>query len=294
MKYYTILVTGGNGFIGSHLVKRLKSQRHRVVVVDTVGPGYNLDIGSPQLARLMLRLKPQVVYHLAADNRVTSPAELTLKSNVIGTFNVLEACRIAKIKQFIFSSSAAVYGESKELPIRESWPTRPISAYGISKLTDELYARLFLPHFTVTLFRFANVYGSGQNSSAEGGAVAIFIRRILDSLPITVYGSGRQTRDFIYVGDVVDALTMVLGKKTPFGAMNIGSNLPTSVVKLIKLLEKLTGKSAVIKFLPKRHGEIAHSLFSYDLAKSQIGWEPKTSLEEGLSETVNFNLTGIK
>ncbi|MBU2052000.1 NAD-dependent epimerase/dehydratase family protein [Patescibacteria group bacterium] len=288
-----ILVTGGNGFIGSHLVKRLKSLGHKVSVVDTVARNgaYKIDICRPELTKLMLKLKPQVVYHLAADNRVTSSARDTLQSNVIGTFNVLEASRLVGVKQFIFTSSAAVYGESKQLPIKESWPTKPISAYGLSKLTDELYCRLFEEHFPSTIFRFANVYGPGQNSSSEGGVVAIFIRRILDNQPVVVYGSGRQTRDFVYVSDVVDALAAALKLKEP-ATLNIGSNQPTSVIHLIKLIEKLTGRSAKIKYRPKRPVEIEKSLFSFDQARVKLKWRPRTSLKEGLNETVNSDLAG--
>ncbi|MDZ4229280.1 MAG: NAD-dependent epimerase/dehydratase family protein [Patescibacteria group bacterium] len=288
-----ILVTGGNGFIGSHLVKRLKSLGHKVSVVDTVARNgaYKIDICRPELTKLMLKLKPQVVYHLAADNRVTSSARDTLQSNVIGTFNVLEASRLAGVKQFIFTSSAAVYGESKQLPIKETWPTKPISAYGLSKLTDELYCRLFEEHFPSTIFRFANVYGPGQNSSSEGGVVAIFIRRILDNQPVVVYGSGRQTRDFVYVSDVVDALAAALKLKEP-ATLNIGSNQPTSVIHLIKLIEKLTGRSAKIKYRPKRPVEIEKSLFSFNQARVKLKWRPRTSLKEGLNETVNSDLAG--
>ena len=287
-----VLVTGGNGFIGSHLVKRLKGLGHKVSVVDVVGQGYNLDICSPEIVKLMLRLKPQVVYHLAADNRVTSSAQATLKSNVIGTFNVLEAGRLAKIKQFVFTSSAAVYGESKQLPIKEFWPKRPISAYGLSKLTDELYCRLFREHFPSTIFRFANVYGPGQSSAAEGGVVAIFIRRILNNQPVVVYGTGKQTRDFVYVADVVDALVAALNRPQPT-TLNIGSNQPTSIISLIELIEKLVGKKAKINHQPKRPVEIEKSLFSFDLARAKLKWRPRTSLEEGLNETVNSNLTGV-
>lgn len=286
-----ILVTGGNGFIGSHLAERLKLLKHQVSVIDTVGKGYNLDICSPQLPSLMKKLKPQVVYHLAADNRVTAPAQDTLKSNVVGTFNVLEACRLAKIKQFIFTSSAAVYGESKKLPIKESWPTQPISAYGLSKLTDELYCRLFSEYFPSTIFRFANVYGPRQNSSSEGGVVAIFIKRILESQPVVVYGDGKQTRDFVYVGDVVDALAAALINPKEI-TLNIGSNRPTSIIHLIKVIEKQTAKKARINYRPKRPVEIDKSLFSFEKALKEIRWRPKTSLEKGLNETINFNLAG--
>lgn len=286
-----ILVTGGNGFIGSHLVKRLKSLGHKVSVVDVVGQGYNLDICSPEIAKLMLRLKSQVVYHLAADNRVTGSARDTLRSNVIGTFNVLEACRLAKIKQFIFTSSAAVYGDAKKLPIMETWPTKPISAYGLSKLTDEFYCRLFAVYFPSTIFRFANVYGSGQSSSAEGGVAAIFIRRILDGRPVIVYGTGRQTRDFVYVADVVDALTEAL-KLNRSALLNIGSRQPVSINQLVRLIEKLTGKTAKIINRPRRSMEIDRSLFSYALAKKILNWRPKTGLEQGIYETINFNSAG--
>ena len=291
MKRLKVLVTGGNGFIGSHLVGRLKRLGHRVSVVDTVGPGYNLNICRPEVADLMMSLKPEVVYHLAADNRVTGSVRDTLQSNVIGTFNVLGAARRAKIKQFIFTSSAAVYGDSRNLPIKESWPKRPISAYGVSKLTDELYCRLFKKHFPSTIFRFANVYGPRQNSSAEGGVAAIFIKRILDNQPIVVYGNGKQTRDFVYVADVVDALVSALDKRLAL-TLNIGSNQPTSIRDLIKLIEKLSGRKAKINYRPKRAVEIERSLFSWARTKEGLGWSPQTSLEEGLNETLNFNLAG--
>ncbi|PJC65951.1 UDP-glucose 4-epimerase [Candidatus Beckwithbacteria bacterium CG_4_9_14_0_2_um_filter_47_11] len=288
-----ILVTGGNGFIGTHLVKRLRGLGHEVNVADLIGRGYNLDICSPKLADLLIKLKPQIVYHLAADNRVTGSVKSILKSNVIGTFNVLEACKQAKIKQFIFTSSAAVYGESKRLPIKESWPTRPISAYGLSKLTDELFCHLFEKHFLATIFRFANVYGPGQNSTAEGGVVAIFARRILDNQPVTVYGSGKQTRDFVFVGDVVDALTAALSRPQT-AILNIGSNQPTSIVRLVNLIEKLTKMPAKINYLPKRPVEIEKSLFSYEQAGIKLKWRPKTSIEEGLNATIGFNLAGAE
>lgn len=266
---------------------------HRVSVADVIGNGYKVNICDPQLIDLMIKLKPEVVYHLAADNRVTGLVQDTLQSNVIGTFNVLEACRRAKIKRFIFTSSAAVYGESKQLPIAETWPTRPISAYGISKLTDELYTHLFAKHFNSTIFRFANVYGPGQKSNNEGGVVAIFTKRILANQPLTVYGSGKQTRDFVYVSDVVDALIAALGRNQP-GLFNIGSGKSCSVNDLVKLLVKLTGRSAKVNYRSERPREISKSLFSFQKAQKELSWQPKISLEEGLDETINSNLAGTK
>lgn len=292
MKKLNILVTGGNGFIGSHLVEKLERLGYRVTVVDLVGKGYRLDIGSPRLVDLLVKLKPQVVYHLAADNRVTGSVKSIINSNIIGTYNVLTACRQAQVKQLIFTSSAAIYGNSQKLPIRETWPKRPLSAYGLSKLTDELYLGLF-NNFHSTVFRFANVYGPRQSDADNGGVVSIFIKRILAGRPVTVYGDGRQIRDFIYVADVVEALVAAIGKNPPT-AMNIGSNQPTSILDLIKLIERLTGKTVKIYYRPKRPVEISRSLFSYQRAKKYLGWQPKTTLEAGINATINYYLAGVK
>jgi UDP-glucose 4-epimerase len=282
-----ILVTGGNGFIGSHLVERLTLLKHKVNVVDVVGKGYNLDICSPDLSGLINKLKPEVVYHLAADNRVTGSVREILASNVIGTYSVLEACRQAKIKQFIFTSSAAVYGDPKFLPITETHTTRPLSPYGLSKLTDELYCQQFQKFFKTSIFRFANVYGPRQSSQSEGGVVAIFTNRLLKGQKPIIYGDGSQTRDFVYVDDVVDALILALEKPQNF-ILNIGSNQP---VKITDLLKKISG---IIRAKPQhlvrsfRQMEIKHSLFDYHLAKQVLGWQPKTELKRGLNETVNY------
>ena len=293
--FMVVLVTGGNGFIGKHLVKKLRSLGHEVFVVDIAAKSddFKLNICLPDLQTLMLKLKPQVVYHLAADSRVSSPTDSILKNNVIGTYNVLEASRLAGVKQFILTSSAAVYGEVKLLPVQELWPTKPISAYGLSKLTDELYCGLFQKHFLTTIFRFANVYGPEQNSTAEGGVVAIFIKKILAGKSMTVFGTGKQTRDFVFVADVVEALTAALQLKQP-AILNIGTHQSTSVNQLIKILSRLSGRQAKINYRKPRLGEIDRSLFSFKRAKKLIGWRPKVSLEEGLNVTINANLAGIK
>lgn len=297
MKTKKILVTGGSGFIGSHLVERLVALDNQVLVVDNFSSGLanrvkradylKADIALPSITKKFIQFSPDAVYHLAADNRVTSTIQETLKSNIIGTYNVLLASKAAKIKQFIFSSSAAVYGDSQDLPIRESWPNRPLSAYGVSKLTGEAYCRLFSRHFPTTIFRFANVYGPRQSAAAEGGAVAIFINKIINHKMINVYGDGRQTRDFVFVADVVDALVMALSRPQTVIA-NIGSNTATQILVLIKLLGKLLGEKGKIKYLPKREVEIEHSLFSHALATKKLAWRPRTSLKAGLLTTINY------
>ncbi len=295
---YKILVTGGTGFIGKHLINRLQAQGHRLTVIDNLSASqknqlpsnikfYQQDIDDPALIKLFKAIKPQVVYHLAADNRITSSPQETISSNVIGTFNMLNLSKLTKVKHFIFTSSAAVYGESKNLPIKETHPTKPISAYGVSKLTGELYCQLFKNYFPSTIFRFANVYGPGQNSSSEGGVVAIFINQFLKNQKPIIYGTGKQTRDFVYVDDVIDALVLAL-KKPQLATLNIGSSQPTSILKLLTITSKLLNKPISYTRKPKRPVEIEKSLFSHQLATQKLGWQPKTSLTTGLQQTIDY------
>lgn len=293
-----VLVTGGCGFIGSHLVERLVATGFKVIVIDNFAVNskvvlpagvklFKSDVSDPKVSDLVAKLKPQIVFHLAADNRVTSPPEATIASNIIGTYNLLAGAKKANAKQFVFTSSAAVYGDSPRLPIKETDPTRPISAYGISKLTGEVYCGLFQKEFLTSIFRFANVYGPRQSSAAEGGAVAIFIKKMLTGEPLIVYGDGQQTRDFVFVGDVVDALMLSLKKKQSF-KVNIGSGKEISVKELLDKLESLTKIAPKISNQPARPVEIDHSLFSHELATNVLGWRPKTDLKSGLKKTLEY------
>ncbi len=293
-----ILVTGGAGFIGRHLVDRLVNLNHQVFIVDNLSVSSNKslnkkvqfikhDICDPSISKLFRKISPQVVFHLAADNRVTSSPKQTINSNVIGTFNILLASQKAKIKHFIFTSSAAVYGESKNLPIKEIAPTKPISSYGVSKLTGEMYCQLFKSDFKSTIFRFANVYGPGQNSTSEGGVVAIFINKFLQDKKPIIYGTGQQTRDFVFVGDVVDALVLALNQRQSI-ILNIGSSKEIKIIDLLKLTAQLINTKPQYIKKSKRSVEIEKSLFDSSRASAILKWNPKTSLAEGLELTINY------
>jgi len=298
MKSKKILITGGAGFIGKHLLARLSNQGHQITVIDnlTVGSKKHLtkdtifikaNIQDPKISKIFKKVKPEVVFHLAADNRVTSSPQETIEANVIGTFNILKAGQLGKINQFIFTSSAAVYGESKTFPIKETHPTKPISAYGVSKLTGELYCQQFKSDFKTSIFRFANVYGPGQSSSSEGGVVSIFINQLLNNKKPIIYGTGKQIRDFVYVSDVVDALMLSL-KKPQHHILNIGSNQTTKIIDLLKLTAKLIGKKPEYIKKPLRPIEIDKSLFSYQNALKTLNWRPTTSLKDGLTQTIEY------
>lgn len=297
-----ILVTGGLGFIGSHLLEKLNDLNYLTFVIDNFAAGskyqaskqvkvYRQDISHPQVIDLVVKLQPQVIIHLAADNRVTSTQAEALTSNVIGTFNLLEAGKRANIQQFIFSSSAAVYGDPIKLPIKETHPTRPISHYGLSKLTGELYCHQYQSDFNTSIFRFSNVYGPRQNCGSEGGIVAILIDRLLKGKKPIIYGDGRQTRDFIFVSDIVEAMILALNQPQSF-TLNLGSHQPTKIITLLNTLSRLLKVKPEFIKKPFRPMEIKHSLFDYSLAKKTLNWQPRTKLTAGLYETINY-FTGL-
>jgi len=294
-----ILVTGGAGFIGSNLVDRLIDEGYKVFVIDNLSSGkkenlnkkaifYKADICN--LNKIFPLFKGiDYVFHLAANPRVLFSVENPIEShkvNVDGTLNVLYASYKNKVKRLIFASSSAVYGNIKKLPLREDMKPNPISPYGLHKLIGEYYCKLFsdLYNLETVCLRYFNVYGPKMDPE---GPYALVIGKFLklkkENKPLTIYGNGKQTRDFVYVNDVVEANILAMkSKKVGKGeVINICSGKNYS----INYIAKLIGGEKI--YLPARKGEMKHTLGDNSLAKKLLGWNPKVNLEEGINYLLN-------
>ena len=291
------VVTGGAGFIGSHVVEALLDRGDEVHVVDNFATGrrenltgratvHELDIREP-LDGLFRELRPEAVVHLAAQADVGTSVEqpvLDAEVNVLGTLNVLEAARPHSAQVVFSSTGGAIYGEC-ERPAREDDPRRPVSPYGTAKLAAEEYLATWNRlHGTnhVTL-RFANVYGPRQLAKLEGGVVAIFTDRLRAGEGVTIFGDGSQTRDFVYVGDVVEAVLAAIG--TEGGPYNVGTGAETSVLDLFDACRRIAGAEPDAEHAPARPGDALRSVLDVSLAERELGWRPRTALEQGLRET---------
>ncbi|HVL96585.1 MAG TPA: NAD-dependent epimerase/dehydratase family protein [Solirubrobacteraceae bacterium] len=296
------LVTGGAGFIGSNLVDALAEAGAAVTVVDTLVTGRRenvragatlaeVDVADAQaLDAVVAATAPEVVFHLAAQvdvrRSVADPAR-DLIVNVAGTINVLEAARRHGPGHVVLASTGgAIYGEAERVPTPEAAPARPPAPYGASKLAAEHYCRLYadLHGVPVTALRFANVYGPRQDPLGEGGVVAIFCRRAADAGTAVIFGDGRQTRDFVHVGDVVDALLAAVG--AGFGPFNIGTGHETSVLELAERLGVAT------RHEPERAGEVRRSCLDPSRAARDLGWVPRIPLADGLERTLEWVRAG--
>ena len=292
-----ILVTGGAGFIGSHLVDRLVEEEEQVIVVDDLSKGSlknvnakadfeKIDITSNRFSILIKKIKPDIIFHLAAQSDIGQSLKDPQKDiavNFLATQTLLEKAKVLKVKKIIFASSAAVYAESKKLPIAEEDVKEPISLYGVSKLCSEYllcnYHKIHgLPYASL---RFANVYGPRQDMSAEGGVVAILIDKILKNDQATIFGDGTQTRDFIYVSDVVKACLLSL-RNDVLGEFNISTAKETSILSLYKKLIELSNVKVDRKFEKCKFPEVKRSSLSFKKFKNACNWEPKVDLDQGL------------
>ncbi|WP_273834666.1 NAD-dependent epimerase/dehydratase family protein [Guptibacillus sedimenti] len=296
-----VLVTGGAGFIGSHIVDLLIDEGYQPVVVDNLSTGnlgflhekvpfYKENITSSNLEAIFAKERPDIVIHHAAQVDVSQSIQNPYDdavSNIIGTIQLLDCCIKFKVKKFIYASSCAVYGDAGDLSINEGYPIQPISFYGISKYTPELYIKRFqqLYGLTYTILRYANVYGPRQTPKGEGGVVSIFREQLKDNKQPIIFGDGQQTRDFVYVKDVARANILAL-KKGQNEIFNIGCNTKTNINDLFKLMNTMTKKQLLPKYKPQRKEDIRFSQLNNNKATQLLGWKPKYDLTSGLEDTI--------
>jgi UDP-glucose 4-epimerase len=300
------LVTGGAGFIGSNLVDRLLVEGHEVDVVDDFSTGslsnladarssagraltiHHLDISVPAVVELMARRRPDLVFHLAAQADVRVSVQRPVFDatvNVVGSLNILEGARQAESERVVFAASGGtLYGEpdDEDLPVRESHPHRPLSPYGVSKksVIDYLVAYRALHALEFCALALGNVYGPRQDPHGEAGVVSIFAERIVQGLPVTIFGNGEQTRDFVYVDDVVDAFVRAA---TRGGGLvcNVATGQETSVNQLLATMAGVAGVEVTAMLAPPRPGELLRSSLDIERAAIQLGWRPWTDLADG-------------
>lgn len=298
-----VLVTGGAGFIGSHIVDALVGSGFRVSVADdlstgrfeNINPGvnfYRVGVESADFEEAIARERPDAVVHQAAQVDVQRSLREPLADagiNILGAINLLEACRRYNVGKVVYASSAAVYGNPAYLPVDERHPVEPQSPYGASKFGVEHYLRIYSEVYGVgyTVLRYANVYGPRQDAAGEGGVVAIFVDRLLRGDAPKIFGDGEQTRDFVFVKDVAAANLAALRRGDGM-ILNVSTGVGLSVNRLFHTLKKVTGSPLEPVYCPPRPGDITHSYLANDKAREALGWSPQYSLEEGLRETVAF------
>lgn len=304
-----ILVTGGAGFIGSHVVDRLILEGNEVVVVDNLSTGkrkhvnkkavfYKMDIQSKRIDKVLRNERPRVLIHLAAQMNVrhsTENPQFDAQVNILGTINLLEHAVRHGVRKVTFASSGgAIYGEQEVFPAPENHRTEPVSPYGISKLAGEKYLAYFAnaTGLRFVALRLANVYGPRQDSDGEAGVVAIFTKKMLQNEQPIINGTGKQTRDFIYVDDVVEAILVTLGEDVQ-GIFNVGTGQETPINDGYRILKGLTNSQCKDLFGAAKKGEQYRSVLDVRKIRETFGWDPQTSFQEGLQKTVEY-FKGVK
>ncbi|SPT58594.1 NAD-dependent epimerase/dehydratase family protein [Actinomadura madurae] len=294
------LVTGAAGFIGSHLVDRLVADGHEVVGVDNMATGANvrpdvemweMDVADPALAERAAARRPEVICHLAAQvsvrHSVADPVA-DARVNVTGTANVLEAARAAGGRKVVFTSSCAVYGVPDALPVPADAELRPASPYAASKVSGEVYAGMYrrLHGIDFTTLTLANVYGPRQTPDGEAGVISIFTDALLSGRPTKVFGDGGQTRDYVYVLDVVDAFARAAGDAGGGRRFNVGTGVQTADRDLHALVAEAAGAPDDPEFAPARLGDLPAIAVDPRETREVLGWEPEVALRDGIAETV--------
>jgi UDP-glucose 4-epimerase len=290
------VVTGGAGFIGSHVVDALLARSDEVHVLDDFSKGRRENVAEgvhvhegdirSDAGRVFDEVRPEVCFHLAAQADVRVSVErpnFDADVNVIGTLHVLEAARNHGTKIVFSSTGGAIYGEC-DAPAREDHPRAPLAPYGVSKLAGEEYVAAYnrLYDAAHVVLRYGNVYGPRQDPKGEAGVVAIFMKLLREGGTPRIFGDGTQTRDYVYVGDVVAA---TLAAEHAEGVLNVGTGVETSVVELYERIQRVAGVELEPEFAELRPGELQRSVLDPSLAKRELGWEPQRTLDEGLAET---------
>ncbi|MGA7746877.1 MAG: NAD-dependent epimerase/dehydratase family protein [Candidatus Aquilonibacter sp.] len=301
-----IIVTGGAGFIGSHIVDTYLAAGHEVLVLDSLwehGGGRrmnvperanftHMDIRDEGVMRIFKEFKPQIVSHHAAQHSVAISSrdpKYDADVNVMGLLNILETSVKTGVKKVIFASSGATYGTPERFPITEATPQRPTSPYGITKMVAEHYLRFYKHEkgLDFTALRYGNVYGPRQDPNGEAGVIAIFIGKFLKREGVRIDWDGDQTRDYIYVKDIADLNVLALDKGSG-GCFAIGTNVKTSVNDIYRTLVEISGFEAPVTNGPKRPGDARDAQFDAALAKKELGWKPQTRILDGMRETYEY------
>ena len=298
-----ITVTGGAGFIGSHLVDRLIEDGHTVQVIDNLYTGnkefvhskaqfVELDIRDPKLYSVLEEFRPDYIFHEAAQTEVStsmSDAMLDCDINLIGLINLLNAAVKLDVKKFLMPSSAAVYGNLDTLPLNEEMIGNPSSFYGLTKLTTEHYLRIYHEAFGLPYicYRYSNVFGPRQGNGGEGGVISIFAKAIVQGSPIIIYGDGKQTRDFIYVDDVVEANILGMQHQVT-GIYNVSTGISSSVNLLVDEFRNISGKDIEVVYDKPRLGDIRDSVLATDKSEKELLFTAKYNLHDGLIKTYEY------
>lgn len=298
-----ITVTGGAGFIGSHLVDRLIEDGHTVQVIDNLYTGnkefvhskaqfVELDIRDPKLYSVLEEFRPDYIFHEAAQTEVStsmSDPMLDCDINLMGLINLLNAAVKLDIKKFLMPSSAAVYGNLDTLPLNENIIGNPSSFYGLTKLTTEHYLRIYHEAFGLpyVCYRYSNVFGPRQGNGGEGGVISIFAKAIVQDSPIIIYGDGKQTRDFIYVDDVVEANILGMQHQV-IGIYNVSTGISSSVNLLVDEFRNISGKDIEVVYDKPRLGDIRDSVLATDKSEKGLLFTAKYNLHDGLIKTYEY------
>jgi len=298
-----VLITGGAGFIGSHIVDLLLAGGHEVLVVDDLSTGnvtnldpraqlVELDMGDPAFIDVAQEFKPDAISHVAAQASVAVSMTDPIKdanTNIVAGLNVYRGAIESGCRQFVYiTTGGALYGTPEYLPCDEQHPIRPMSAYGLSKWTLEQYLKILLPpEIPLKVLRLANIYGPRQDPYGEAGVISIFAARMIAQQPVYIFGDGEQTRDFVYVGDVARAHDLALRAPQSL-TVNVSSEQPLSVNALFEMMAEETGYPHEAVHQEERRGDIKHSVLANGQAQSILGWQPQTSMGDGLRETLNW------